>query len=344
MDVRLRRDDRHLWVELLGAADGDGARAVADSLKVHDYFHSANAKVESVVFSDGTVWDSDDFHAVALRGGTGNDYVHGRSDLADIFDADAGGDDTLYGKAGDDEYRLGSGTGADTIYEGTYNTVAGDAGDLIRIEAGHGVVDVRLRRDDRHLWVELLGAADGDGARAVADSLKVYNHFHSANAKVESVVFSGGTEWGGNFVVGTDAADALASTTAQDVLHGGLGDDTYTVSGSFGSDRIVDSGGTDKAVVSGHAASALSFSRDGDDLVMGVLGSDDRLSFDGWYAEGGSRRVERIEAGGKVLLAASAERMAIAMSAFVSGGGTASDFVSGSHQDYWEAISGPPTA
>ena len=85
-------------MELLGAADGDGARAVADSLKVHDYFHSANAKVESVVFSDGTVWDSDDFHAVALRGGTGNDYVHGRSDLADIFDADAGGDDTLYGR------------------------------------------------------------------------------------------------------------------------------------------------------------------------------------------------------------------------------------------------------
>ena len=348
-DVRLRRDKNHLWVELLGEADGEGARPVTDSLKVYDYFERTDARVESVVFSDGTTWGSAEFRAVALRGGTGDDRVYGRGDMDDIFDADAGGNDRLYGAGGNDEYRLGSGTGADVIYEGYddrgyQDSGEGGSGDLVRVESGHSASDVRLRRDNNHLWVELLGEADGEGARPVTDSLKVYDYFERADARVESVVFSGGTEWGGNFVVGTDAANALASSTAQDVLHGGLGDDTYTVSGSFGSDRIVDSGGTDKAVVSGHAASALSFSREGDDLVMGVLGSDDRLSFDGWYAEGGSRRVERIEAGGRVLLAASAERMAIAMSAFVSGGGTASDFVSGSHQDYWEAISGPPAA
>ncbi len=151
-DVVLHRDNRHLWVQLLGTANEDGVRLVTDSLKVDGYFHSAAAKVETVEFSDGTVWDSADFHAVALRGGTGNDYVYGRDDLADIFDADAGGNDYLYGYGGDDEYRLGSGTGHDIVYEGSGNSRGlGDAGDRIVIESGYGVGDVVMSRDDRHL-------------------------------------------------------------------------------------------------------------------------------------------------------------------------------------------------
>ena len=260
--VRMRRTMWDLVVELV-----DGNNEVTDSLTVRDQYRHGRSAVERVILNDGTsLWTTRDFDALAfagpayasssnvVRGTASRDSLRGSNAVNDVFDADAGGDDTLYGQAGDDEYRLGSGTGADTIYEGTYNTAGGDAGDLIRVEAGHGVADVRLRRDDRHLWVELLGAADGDGARAVSDSLKVHDYFHSANAKVESVVFSDGTVWdsddfhavalrggtGNDYVHGrSDLADIFdADAGGDDTLYGKAGDDEYRLGSGTGADTI----------------------------------------------------------------------------------------------------------
>ena len=341
-DVVLRRDEHHLWVELLGKADANGVRAVTDSLKIDYHYGYAAASIEKVKFSDGTAWTTAAFNAVAIRGGTGDDRLQGRQDMADVFDADAGGNDTLYGKDGDDVYRLGAGTGKDVVNERGYRSNQmgeGDDGDVVEIEKGYGAADVQLRRDQHHLWIELLGAADKDGRRAVADSLKIDDHYSHAAAAIEKVKFTDGTVWAGPFAVGGSGADTLSSQGAG-LLHGGRGDDVYQLSGSFGRDTVVDAGGTDKVQVSGYARTALAFARQGDDLVLQALATSNEAVFEGWYETGSDRKIERFEAGGYALSAALAEKMASDMASFVEGGGTAASFLSKRVDEYWQAMTG----
>ena len=182
-DVRLLRsnDGEHLYVQLL---DDDGA--VSDSLRVHNYYTDASAKVEKVVFADGAEWDADDFAIARIRGGVSTDNLYGESALSDVFDSDAGGNDYLYGYSGNDVYWLGVGTGNDVIHEHSSNN--GDAGDEIRLKAGIEESDVRLLRsnDGEHLYVQLL---DDDGV--VSDSLRVHNYYTDESAKVESIHANG---------------------------------------------------------------------------------------------------------------------------------------------------------
>ena len=110
----------------------------------------------------------------------------------DVFDSDAGGNDRLRGRGGDDVYWLGRGTGHDTIDEG-YENAKGDAGDVIRIKPGIAPSSVRLVRsnDGKHLIVRLLGANGG-----VTDSLTVENYYTDDAARIEA---GGVYGWGGWF-------------------------------------------------------------------------------------------------------------------------------------------------
>ena len=86
---------------------------------MENYFTSdVSAQVEKLIFEeDGTEWGVSEFALVRHRGGAGNDVICGNVS-ADVFDADAGGDDRLHGYGGDDVYWLvGYGTDHDTIRE-----------------------------------------------------------------------------------------------------------------------------------------------------------------------------------------------------------------------------------
>ena len=154
------------------------------------------------------MWYESDFILARIKGGDGDDSLVGASHLNDIFDSDAGGNDRLHGYGGNDTYWLGQGTDHDTIREHHGN--GGDAGDEIRIKSGIGISDIRLNRsgsrwnhsshrNEYHLIIELLGAVDANGDRAVTDSLTVENYFTSdISAQVEKLIFEeDGTEWGG---------------------------------------------------------------------------------------------------------------------------------------------------
>ena len=337
-DVQLRRDTNHLYIQLLGPADKNGVRSVTDSLKIDRHYDTAAGEIEKVKFADGTAWTAAQFDKVAIRGGAGNEHLHGRADMADVFDADAGGNDHLYGKDGDDIYRLGSGTGHDVVNEHSQrSSKAGDTGDVVEIEAGFKAGDVQLRRDTDHLYIQLLGKADKNGVRSVTDSLKIDRHYSHAAGAIESIKFAGGKEWQGPLAVGGSGADTLSSAQAG-VLYGGAGNDVYQLSGSFGQDTIIDTGGADKLSFTGHAKEKLSLSRAGDDLVVKSLGSSNQVTIDGWYEQGGARRLERIESGTEVLLASAAERMVAAMAVFVDAGGSESSFLATKAADYWQAI------
>jgi len=180
-DVRLTRDGSHLHVSLV---DSEGT--VTDEYKVSYHFSFANYRVESVELSDGTeVLGLDDFALARMHGTSRNDTLTGLSDVADHFDADAGGNDTLRGKSGNDVYWLGADAGADKIEEGSGNS-SGDTGDVIRVEDGYGIEDVELMRDGSHLIVRLL-----DDSGAVDGSLSVQYHFSHANYRVESIEVGG---------------------------------------------------------------------------------------------------------------------------------------------------------
>ena len=342
--VRLRRSDdgNHLHVQLL-----DAASAVTDSLKVESHYTDATAKVESVVFDDGTVWGAADFAAARIVGTSRNDTLHGESDLDDVFDADAGGNDRLHGYGGDDVYWLGAGTGNDVVRE-HYHNADGDAGDAIRIKAGIGPSSVRLRRSDNgdHLHVQLL-----DSDNAVADSLKVENHYTDDTAKVESIVFDDGTVWdAADFadarIVGTSRNDSLHGESGlddvfdgdaggNDRLYGYSGNDVYWLGAGTGNDEIHEhysntdgDGGDAIRAKDGIGTSAIRLERQGNHLLVKLAGQDgavtDSLKVVNHFSDD-TAKVERIEAAGQVLLARDYSSLINEIAAFNSGDSSFAD-------------------
>ena len=236
-----------LVVELLPSEGGE----VRDRLIVEDFYYEDTARVEILEFaSDGSrhnlIWLTRNFapgDSIALaipgasapsvfydcepeldRGTPETDYILGCDNVSDVFDADAGGDDELYGFSGDDVYRLGRGTDSDVIYEGL--VYDGDPADKILIEADTEGVSVVLRHDGypnnfdgypNNLVVELLPP---EGGGEVRDRLIVQNFYYYDAAQVEFLEFaSDGSRHNlialaGNFAEGDSVALAIPGANA----------------------------------------------------------------------------------------------------------------------------------
>ena len=310
--VRMKRDRENLYVRVFGA---DGV--VTDSLKVAGYYTSSKAKVERLVFADGTVWGASKMDALRIRGTSGNDWFLLGSSGRDVFDADVGGNDGLRGLSGDDVYWLGRGTGYDIIDEATGNTGNGDTGDEIRVKAGIAPSSVLLERDRDHLYVRLFGA---DGVSTATDSLIVWNHYTSARARVERVVFADGTVWGAKEIgavrmrgskwndtlLGLGRSDIFdADVGGSDTLRGQGGDDVYWLGRGTGHD-IVDEGyqntdtgdtGDEIRLKSGIGVADVRVRRVGEDLHVELLDAfgtaTDSLRVKSYYALA-KAKVERV--------------------------------------------------
>ncbi|WOV92031.1 MAG: calcium-binding protein [Candidatus Zeuxoniibacter abyssi] len=328
-DIHLVRSNNgnHLHVQLLGEADDDGVRAVTDRLIVVNHYIDASAKIERLEFEDGTAWDANDFMLARIRGGGGNDTLHGKGHLNDVFDGNAGGNDILYGYGGDDVYWLGAGTGHDQMHE--YYRNSGDAGDEIRIKSGIGVSDIHLVRSNNgnHLHVQLLGEADDDGVRAVTDRLIVVNHYIDASAKIERLEFEDGTAWDANdFMLarirGGGGNDTLhgkghlndvfdGNAGGNDILYGYGGDDVYWLGAGTGHDKIEEhyrnggDAGDEIRIKSGIGVSDIHLvrSNNGNHLHVQLLGEvdangdravTDRLIVVNHYIDA-SAKIERLE-------------------------------------------------
>ena len=308
----------------------DGNNVITDTLTVEYYYTDASARVEAVVFGDGTIWGVAEFDAARIYGGSGNDNLYGiwRGARADIFDSNAGGNDKLHGYDGNDVYYLGAGTGRDVIKEHYSNN--GDAGDEIRIKSGIAVSSVTLERvgvgysNSANLQVQLR-----DANNVITDTLTVENYYTDASARVESVVFGDGTIWGvsefdaariyggsGNdYLYGTwrgARADIFDSNAGgNDKLHGYDGNDVYYLGAGTGRDVIreyyYNSGdaGDEIRVKSGFAESQVSLARVGNDLMVRLMNVEGTATADSLRVKNhfsdASAKVEKIRAGGKVL-------------------------------------------
>ncbi|WP_374367187.1 calcium-binding protein [Dongia sp.] len=127
---------------------------------------------------------------------------------------------------------------------------------------------------------------------------------------------------------GAGGNDTLDGGAGNDVLNGGAGDDTLL--GGLGADRYEVGRGTGQDLIqTGDASSVdvldvgssvatdqLWFSRDGDDLIVAIIGTNDRSTVDGWYAADGNR-LGRIEvASGAYIAADGIEQLVEAMASF----------------------------
>ena len=100
---------------------------------------------------------------------------------------------------------------------------------------------------------------------------------------------------GVDYLVGGWGNDTLSGGQNDDRLEGGVGNDTYTFNLGDGNDRIYDSFGNDTLTLgSGIAKQDLWFSRNGRDLTVQVLGQNDSITIEDWYAPI-ARRIEHIQ-------------------------------------------------
>lgn len=267
-----------------------------------------------------------------IQGSAGNDTVHGEGGIDLVYGGDGadtifGGasNDRLYGDAGDDwllggnnrDYLHGS-TGNDTLDGGAYDDrmvgcggndtyIVNTAGDLVTEKANEGIDTV---------WSPLaytLGAYVENltltGTAAIAGTGNGGNNAITGNSAA-------------NVISGGGGADTLDGGAGADTLVGGQGADTYIFGFASGSDLIANAD-TDLAADrvlfgAGVTEGQLWFARNGNDLVVSILGTTDRATLQGWYSSTGDQLGHFELSDGSTLAAAQVQHLVDAMSAFTA--------------------------
>ncbi len=230
-----------------------------------------------------------------LTGGAGADWMQGGAG-DDVLDAGSG-NDQLFGEAGDDTYVLGGAAGEDLIDDA-------EGRNTVRFADGISPAGIRFRHDANDLvvslsdgsktWIRGGYAQERITGYAFADGTTL----SAAAARAAATDLLSGESLAGAFrapVFGTDGDDSLAG----DVLVGGPGNDSlrdgfvYRFGRGDGADEISHSNLSGYSVAldrklqlaPGIALADLAFSRHGDDLVMAIRDTADRVTVKGHFAE-----------------------------------------------------------
>ncbi|WP_225981512.1 calcium-binding protein [Paracidovorax avenae] len=352
----VRFDDGTVWdvtelarKVLLGTAEGDVLQGfvgddVIDGLAGDDQIYGQNG---NDTLSGGVGNDQ-------LYGGQGNDTLKGgegddqlRGDEGDDVLEGGAGNDYLHGGFGNNTFIFGRGDGQDRIDH--YHDTAVGKRNVLQFKAGVANSDVTVRRSGNDLVLSIDGTTDKVTVSAFFYEDSPANLFNP----IQQVRFDDGTVWdvaelsnraltgtpGDDTLYGTRAADVLLGGTGNDTLYGGTGDDileggagqdllvggpgndTYLFGRGSQADRIVDEDATPGnidvlSVGPGVATDQLWFRREGNDLEVSIIGTEDRATVANWYA-GSANHLEKIQTSdGKVLLDSQVDALVSAMAAF----------------------------
>lgn len=267
-------------------------RDTGETLVVKNHFDQSNRyAIEEIAFGDGTLWDSDAIKSLSLIGDAGNDELNGFDDRDDMLVGD-GGDDTLKGGGGSDTYRFGLGDGKDVIIE---NQVPGT--DVVELGSGVAPSDVTVR------WT-----LQGDMVVTLQDDSKLTvfgQAFSWGTAQgIEQLRFADGTVWDRNELASralsaTDGNDSIVSSSQDDVLDGGRGNDHFQNMGGYDTYRFGAGDGLDVIESTsgcvlfkpGIGQNDITFSSEGNDLIATIAASGDALRIKNWL--GGWARIDR---------------------------------------------------
>jgi VCBS repeat-containing protein len=205
------------------------------------------------------------------------DELPGTSD-ADTIDGGAGAD-RMTGGLGDDTYIVDH--SGDTVVE------AADEG----IDTVLSSVSYSLAPDVENLY--LVGDADLIGIGNELGNELVGNNGNNLLFGNEADDYLRGNA--GSDTLDSDGGnDLLDGGTGDDNLVGGSGDDAYQFGAGYGTDTVVDEGGTaDRVVLQGLGVADVSLVREADDVVIMVNATGDRLVLTDWFVD--ASRVESIQ-------------------------------------------------
>lgn len=253
-DIAVKRNGNDLIIVLTGTAD---------QMTIKNYFSGDAYRVEQIQFADGSVWNYANVYAqsTAVSGTEADETLTGIGG-SDVLSG-MSGDDTLFGHEGDD--RLDGGAGNDSLY-------AGIGDDQVDGGTGNDLLDGSEGNDT-------LSGGSGD------DTL------YGGNG---NDVLDGGE--GADRLQGDGGDDVLTGGAGNDYLDGGAGSDTYVFAKGFGQDTIQEYDTT-----AGHVDTIrfdllpgeLKVQRIGTDLVLSVIGTNDRLTVKNFSSS--AHRIEQIQ-------------------------------------------------
>jgi Ca2+-binding RTX toxin-like protein len=315
-----------------GNATGDGLDIALDT--------DGAVPIETITFSDGTTIAFGDLLGNVVHGTDGFDFIRTGSErdiiygygCHDIVFAGAN-DDTVYGGSGHDLIR--GQDGADRLFgeDGTDVIFGGDGADLLDGGSGKDLL-IGGRGDDTYFvdrGRDRVIESCGGGEDTVLSSASYRLRPH-----LETLILTGTDAVDGigngqdNTLIGNGAANTLTGCGGDDVLDGGAGadtliggrgDDTYRFGIGSGQDTVIETHRSLRSydtVQLGDtiAADQVWLSRDGSDLMVSLIGTDDTMTVTDWY-NGDRYRVEELRtADGQALLAGKVDALVSAMAAF----------------------------
>lgn len=261
---------------LYGGAGDDYYVAVSASDRVYEYAGEGIDTVERV-FETNLVLENNVENLILDAGiTTGNgldNTITGNAGNNTLAGLD--GDDTLHGLDGDDA--LFGGNGTDALYGGTGDDYLDGGAGIDYMEGGVGNDNYIVDHSD-----DVVAEAVGEGTDQVQASAS-----YALSANIENLFLTGSAAINGagndldNYIAGNGAANTIHGGGGNDTIVGGGGDDTlvggaaddkYAFDASSGSDVVdnVDGGFDGIFFTNGITRERLSFSRDGDDLVIFV--------------------------------------------------------------------------
>jgi Ca2+-binding RTX toxin-like protein len=319
-----------------------------DGILIKNWFQEPtdHFKVNRFIFADGTEWSDLDVEEASITLGTTEaDTLLGYRDLNEEIYAGEGddqvwgrtGDDVLHGEAGDDyldgeegDDHLIGGAGADNLVgrAGADTLEGGIGNDTLQGGAGQ---DVLLGGEGED---SLFGGDGNDQLDGGAD-----DDFFEAGA-------------GDDVVNGGSGDDQINGGAGDDTLTGGTGNEMYVYSAGSGHDTIYNAdGGSDGVMFTGGATEdRISFTRDGDDLVLliddGTEGSVRVVN----HFLGRSHAIDWVQPDGGTMISTSQINQRVAAGetdgeydSVVTGTGDGEQLAGGSGRDLLEGLAGDDT-
>lgn len=316
---------------LSGGEGNDTYLAVSEFDSVLEYSGEGVDTIERI-FETNLVLENNVENLVLGAGvvtGNGNTLDNGiTGNAADNSLGGWDGNDLLLGLDGDDS--LFGGADSDTLKGGTGNDYLDGGSGVDQLEGGTGN-DVYVTNDSNDVVIE----AAGEGTDQVQTTAS-----YTLSANIENLFLTGGATIDGtgnsldNYIAGNGAAnainggggaDTLVAGGGDDTLAGGTGDDKYVFNASSGSDVVnnVDGGFDGIFFTGGITRERLSFSRDGDDLLIFVdAGSAPSVRVLNHFL-GGDSAIDYVQPDGGFYLTATE------INQIVAGGGTYDQVIDG---------------
>jgi len=224
--ARVTIESNDVILSMVGAALGQSTTTLR---LVGAAISGGNSTIESIEFTDGTVWTAADLlQGPGIRGTSANDTLDGTAGADRMFGG--AGNDTLRGLSGDD--RLEGEDGNDSLVGGAGNdNMTGGAGNDVYVVDAVG---------------DIVTESANDGIDTVQSAVT-----WTLGADVENLTLTGTTAINGtgnvlaNTLIGNAAANRLDGGAGTDAMSGGAGNDTYVVDSAGDTITEAAGGGTD---------------------------------------------------------------------------------------------------